>query len=209
MKYVLPAVLLLVVATALAAGWVAKVDFAHWDRDRWLPVKEKAFPEIGQMVQHEGYIENYIPPGAADKDVLGCRVGTALMLLKDFNEADFSARATLAFEGKGAPGLLLRVQRDGVITGKMYSLILYKDGVNLWRYTGEKWAKVAFAKFPVREKEFHTLTVQARGTRFVIGVDRKLVLQAKEEESLPAGEIGLWLGEGVCRVKDFAVRPLR
>lgn len=209
MRYALPAVLLVVVATAFAAGWVANVDFANWDRDRWLPVKEKAFPEIGKMVQHDTYIENYIPAGAADKDVLGCRVGTALMLLKDFNEADFAARVSLAFEGKGAPGLLLRVQRDGVITGKMYSLILYKDGVNLWRYSGEKWAKVAFVKFPVSEKEFHTMTVQVRGTSFLIGVDHKLVLEAKEAESLPAGEIGLWLGEGVCRAKDFAVRPLR
>jgi hypothetical protein len=193
-------------ATAAVAASI-HVDFGNWDCNRWLPVKEAAFPEIGKMVQHDGYIENYIPAGASDKDVLGCKTGTAVMLLKDFCERDFVARASLAFEGKGAPGLLLRVQREGTITGLMYSLIVYKDGVNLWRYDGKKWAKVGFTKFPVEPGKFHSLQVHARGNNFIVHVDGVRVLDVTEKESLPAGEIGLWLGEGICRAESFSVRP--
>lgn len=205
MKNITMLIALLCVTAAFAAA--VHVDFGNWDRDCWLPVKEAAFPEIGKMVQCDGHIENYIPVSASEKDVLGCKAGTALMLLKDFCEDDFVARAELAFEGKGAPGILLRVQRKGTTTGLMYSLILYKDGVNLWRYDGKKWSKVGFAKFPVEAGKFHSLQVHARGNTFVVHVDAVRVLSVTETESLPAGEVGLWLGEGICRAQSFSVRP--
>jgi hypothetical protein len=90
----------------------------------------------------------------------------------------------------------------------MYSLILYKDGVNLWRYDGKKWGKVAFTKFPVEPGKFHSIQVHARGNEFVVHVDGARVLSTTETESLPAGEIGLWLGEGICRAKSFSVRAM-
>lgn len=200
--------LLLSLTTSVLAATTLHFNFANWSRSRWLMVREKAFPQIGEFVQTKEYIENQIPAGASEKDIAACKVGTALMLLNDWSAADFVARADLAFEGAGAPGLLLRAQHQGQLAGPMYSLILYKDGVNLWRYDGEKYHKAGAARFAVEPGKFHSVQVHARGTNFVIHVDGERVLTVNEADSLPAGQIGIWFGEGVCRVKRLSVRDL-
>lgn len=200
------ATLLLVAAVATAAP--LHVDFGHWDRSEWLMVKEPPYPAIGRMVQQDGYIENEIPAGASEADVLACKAGTALMIRRGFSGRDLVARASLAFLGKGAPGLLLRTAATGTTTGALYSLILYKDGVNLWRNDGAKYRKVAASKFPVTPGEFHDLSAHLRDRSLVVHVDGVRVLAVTEPDSLPAGAVGFWLGEGVCRVKSFSLRSL-
>ena len=201
-------VCLLAVVTCAFAAEVIHLDFAKWDEARWVPVREAAFNYIGKVAQKCGYIENWVPPGSADKDITSCKVGATLRLLKGFSARDFEARTDIAFLGTGAPAIILRAQRQREVTGLMYTLVIYKDGINLWRYDGKKWGKVAFTKFPIAPEKFHSLQVHARGNSFVVHVDGVRVLNATEAESLPAGEVGLWLGEGIVRVKSFSVRPL-
>ena len=196
-------------AVAHASGTVA-VNFAQWDRQLWLPVHESYVPVINLFAQQKGYIENPIPPGAAEKDIVGCAggLGLAFMLLKDFRAADLVARAEMAFDRKGAPAIFFRTQREGVVTGLSYSLVIYEKGVNFWQYDGKKWGKVAFTRFDLAPGAFHDLMVEARGEHFVVHVDGQLKLECDDPAALPAGDIGLWAGEGPCRIKSFAARPL-
>ena len=52
MRNIAMLIALLCVTAAFAAA--IHVDFGNWDRNRWLPVKEVAFPERGKMVQCDG-----------------------------------------------------------------------------------------------------------------------------------------------------------
>jgi hypothetical protein len=205
------ALVLCIALVASAAVWAApliSVNFAHWNRDMWEPLKDVLAPTVGQMVQGPGYIENYIPPGASEKDILSCKVGSSLMMLRDFRAADLVARASLYFEGRGAPGIVVRMQRPNGAAGLTYLPLIYPDGVNLWRYDGKKWNKIAFTKTPLKIGVYHAFRVEVRGDHFTVNVDGKRLLEATDKDVLPAGEVGLWLCEGACRVKDFSVRAL-
>jgi hypothetical protein len=194
----------LLVLTAALAATAINVNFAKWDQSRWLFVKEAAFPQIGKVVQHQDYIENFVPAGCKPTDAKAY----TLMLLKDFKARDFVARAKIAFVNPAAPAIILRAQRNGLITGLMYTLVIYKDGINLWRWDGKKWNKIGFTKFDITPEQFHDLQVRAQGNTFAVDVDGARVLDLTEEQALPTGEVGLWIGEGVARVERFSVRSL-
>ncbi len=201
---------LLLTSTAAFAADTVKVDFGNWDRSLWRPVREGRFPAIVPFVQREGYIENTLPAGASEKDIVAAKdgIGVATMLLRDFCAADVMLRASMAFERKGAPALIFRVQREGDVVGEMYSLVLYAEGVNLWKFAGGKWAKTGLVKFPVSPTVFHDVRLFARGGDFTVFVDGEKKLQCTDPQPLGPGEAGVWSGEGPCFFQKFTKRPL-
>jgi hypothetical protein len=199
----------LLAAAAFAAGPL-KVDFADWDRAQWLPVREARFPVLVPFVQRAGFIENSIAPGHDEKEIVAAKdgLGVAMMLVRDFTARDVGLRCTMAFERQGAPAILLRAQRQGEVTGDMYSLVLYHAGINLWKFSGGKWGKVGASKFEVTPGVFHELRVYARGGDFFVLLDRERKMACSDPQPLPAGEIGIWSGEGPCKFQKFFARPL-
>ncbi|MEN6545037.1 MAG: hypothetical protein ABFE07_03255 [Armatimonadia bacterium] len=196
--------------TTLVSAQTVKVGFTAWDHSRWLPCREERFPKIVPFVQRQGYIENYIAPGYGEKEIVAAKdgVGVAMLMLRDFAASDVAARCETAFDRKGAPAIMFRAQRAGDITGPMYSLVLYEQGVNLWKYDGKKWAKVGASKFAVQPGVFHELRVYARGGTFAVYVNRERKLVCEDPQPLPAGEAGLWSGEGPCRFRSFQIGKL-
>jgi len=197
------------VAAALAADAI-KVDFGNWDRSRWLPVREARFPAAAPFVQRDAYIENFIAPGHDEKEIVAAKdgLGVAMMLRRDFRGADVGLRCTMSFERQGAPAIIFRVQRQGDVTGEMYSLVLYHAGLNLWKFSGGKWSKVDARKFEVAPSAFHEVRVYARGGDFFVYLDGARKMACSDPEPLPAGEVGIWSGEGPCRFGKFVSRPL-
>lgn len=211
MKYiVLIACLTTIAASAVLAADTVKVDFGHWDHSLWRPVREARFPAIVPFVQRPGHIENLIPAGADEKDIVAAKdgIGAAILLLRDYSGADLTLRASLAFERKGAPAVIFRVQRQGDIAGEQYSLVLYEAGVNLWKYSGGKWSKVGATKFEVAPTVFHDLRLFARGGDFTVFVDGQKKLLCTDPQPLPAGEVGIWSGEGPCFFQKFLKKGL-
>jgi len=206
----LPIVLAFLAATGAFAGDTVRVDFASWDHALWRPVREARFPAIVPFVQRDGFIENLIPTGAAEKDIVAAKdgLGAAIMALRDFSGADLTLRASLAFERKGAPALIFRVQRKDDVAGEQYSLVLYAEGVNLWKFAGGKWSKVGATKFEVAPTVFHDLRLFARGGDFTVFVDGKKKLLCSDPQPLPAGEAGIWSGEGPCFFQKFSKKGL-
>ena len=201
--------LLLVVVTAATADTV-KVDFSAWDHELWRPAREPRFPQLVPFIQRAGFIENLIPAGPSEKDIVAAKdgIGVAMMLLRDRRAGEVAARASLAFERKGAPSIIFRVQREGEVTGEMYSLVLYAEGVNLWKFAGGKWAKVGASKFEVAPTVFHDMRLYARGGDFTVFVDGTKKLLCTDPQPLGEGEVGLWSGEGPCFFQKFSLRPL-
>lgn len=200
--------LLALSSAAFAAAFT--VNFANWDRSRWLPVREPRFPVIVPFVQCDGCIENYLEPGREEKDIVGMKdgIGAAMLMLRDFRAADLTARCELAFERKGAPALMLRSQREGDLTGSMYSLVVYERGLNLWKCDAGKWSKVGASEFDVAPGVFHDLRVYVRGNTFSIYLNGEHRLVCADPAPLAEGEVGLWSGEGPCRFRSFSVRSL-
>jgi hypothetical protein len=195
--------------TVLAAGAI-RVDFTDWDRSLWRPVREARFPQIVPFIQREDCIENTIPPGADEKDLIAAKdgIGVATMLLRDFCEADLTLRASMAFERKGAPAIIFRVQRQDDVAGDMYSLVLYAEGLNLWKFSGDKWSKVGASKLEVAPGDFHDVRLFARGGDFTVFLDGQKKLLCSDPQPLGSGEAGLWSGEGPCSFESFFTRPL-
>lgn len=188
-----------------------KCDFRNWDPSQWLPCREERFPAIVSFVQIDDYLENYLAPGHTEKEIVAMKdgLGAAMLLLRDFTASDLAARCETAFERKGAPAIMFRVQRTADVTGPMYSLVLYEQGVNLWKYDGKKFSKVGASKFAVQPGVFHELRVYARGGTFTVFVNRERKLVCEDPQPLPAGEAGLWSGEGPCRFRSFRVGKLQ
>lgn len=186
------------------------VDFGDWSRDQWLPVREERFPTIRLFVQEPGRIANPLPPGAAEADVVAAKdgLGVATMLLRAPGARDVSVRCRMGFERKGAPAILLRTQRQAQVTGDTYSLVLYEDGLNLWKFAGGRWSKVGAAEFAVAAGVAHDVRVYARDGTFGVYVDGDRRLSCRDAAPLGAGEVGIWSGEGPCWFESFSYRAL-
>ena len=64
------------------------------------------------------------------------------------------------------------------------------------------------SQFEVAPGIFHELRVYARGGDFSVYLDRDRKWACSDPQPLPAGEIGIWSGEGPCRFEKFFARPL-
>ena len=123
-------------------------------------------------------------------------------------------KATLkcAFEGMGCPEIILvrkpELCEDGVTRyGACFEIVLYKNGVNVWRHFMDEnhkcsWHKRVGVEFSVTENEIHTLTVETKENYIIFSVDgRKTTLRT--EDLFDEFHIGLTLCEGVARAYEF------
>jgi hypothetical protein len=200
-------------ATSLAASGVAlgeslRFDFGDWDAARWLPVREDRYPAIAPFVQRGGHIENHLPPGVSEEDIVATKdgVGVSMMLLRDVVTTDLIAHCDMAFDGKGAPAINFGVQRRGEVVGDTYSLVLYEKGVNLWKNLGGKWSRVGATEKAIAPGVFHEVGLYARGGVFGVYVDGEKLLRCADPSPLGPGEVGIWSGEGPCRFRSMVVR---
>jgi len=109
----------------------------------------------------------------------------------------------MSFARKGASAIIFRVQRQDDVAGDIYSLVLYAEGLNLWKFSGDKWSKVGASKLPVTPGDVHGVRLFARGGDFTVFLDGRKKLVCSDPQSLGSGEAGLWSGEGPCFFFDI------
>jgi hypothetical protein len=62
----------------------------------------------------------------------------------------------------------------------------------------------------VAPRTWHTLAVEARGSRFVVSFDGKQVIDAKDDTFQDAGKVGLWTkADSVTEFDGLVVKPLQ
>lgn len=192
------------ICSAVAAADLLSYDLTGWPISGWADAREDRFPAFGAWTVSDKGITNVIPEGFEEKDIVAMKggVGMTSSVLPGLTARNLTATATMAFERKGAPSILLRAEATpepgGYVTGKMLSLVLYESGINLWRFDGAKWHKAAFAKFEVQPEVFHRVKVRLDGPRAKVWVNGKAVMETEDVGMDAPGLVGLWAGEGPC-----------
>jgi len=186
-------------------------------------VKEPRWEKIGEWIQEEGCIRNRVPEGVSAKDLIGKRAKDtfANMVLKDRVFGDCEVRCTMSFDDRMAPSILGRCavekNKDGVFENRhMYSVVLFDEGINVWRYSHEAftatkrgWRKVAFSRFKLLPKTKYELKVTVNVRRKCIEVTVGDHHIGVTDEAMPAGgHVGICGCEGVNRFYDFSVRGI-
>lgn len=180
-------------------------DFTCWRPEQWLVVREPRFPLSRHFVPDDNCIVNYIDPEASEKDVSTIRdgVSVASMVLPDLTLADCDVCCEMAFEGMGAPAILTHVAHDQGLATAMYSLVLYRGGLNLWRIVNGDHLLVGQTEEAVTEGQYHEVRLHVEGERFEVWLDNRKQFSGVDESKLAPGALGLWAGEGVCRFRQF------
>jgi hypothetical protein len=187
-----------------------------WNRSDWLPVKHPAVPHFGDWVQQDGRIANEVPPDATLAELRGKRANDtySCMLHKERITGNATISATMAFADKTAPLILLVPElsanaRERKEFGEHFEIIIYDQGVNIWRYFLQDgkltFRKAAFALFPLEKDTRHKLEVKKTGKTLTVTVAGHTF--GYFDEALPdAFHAGITGCEGLNYFYDFAVR---
>lgn len=178
-----------------------------WENSGLVYAYSYRFEETPVFLQRRDCIENRKNEGA----VYG--FDNISLLTEEKYGPETTVTACCAFEDLGAPLIVLAdsMTRDprGVCRyGDYLEVVLWKNGVNVWRMWMEDgtvtWKQLLGVEFPVSEGERHTLSVTAHADSLEITADdRKLWLHIPE--LYPAFHVGINACEGINRFYSFRV----
>lgn len=144
-----------------------KLDFSRgaWNTDEIAYAYTYRFPGAPEFLQQEDCVENR--PDSAG--TFGCDWENISVLSRRTYTAGARIETRCAFFGSGAPLITVAdrmYDENGVSKyGDYLEIVLYRNGVNIWRMQmdGEKtvtWNKMLGVEFPVSEGDIHTLAVE-------------------------------------------------
>ena len=176
-----------------------------WEKSGLVYAYSYRFEETPVFLQRRDCIENSKNGGA----VYG--FDNISLLTEEKYGPETTVTACCAFEDLGAPLIVLAdsMTRDprGVCRyGDYLEVVLWKNGVNVWRMWMEDgtvtWKQLLGVEFPVSEGARHTLSVTAHAESLEITADdRKLWLHIPE--LYPAFHVGINACEGINRFYSF------
>jgi len=191
-----------------------KINFAKgaWSTDEITYAYTYRFDDTNEFIQNADSIENAENPSCpAD--------GYDYLSLVSKEKYSFGTKMTTrcSFSGNAAPLIVipdsLDLCEDGHMRyGNYFEVVIYKNGINVWRLWRKEdgtvtWHKRLGAEFPVSENELHTLTVEFKENYFVIDLDGfKVNLRA--EDLFPSFHLGITGCEGPCRFYDMTVESV-
>lgn len=208
-------------------AFVLAVDFGdgRWDRGQFVEARNDDWDRGAPIAQMPDCIMNYSDPAWTDEDLFRNHqkdVYSSLVLTNRFEgNCMFSSR--LSFDHRMAPSLVVASPLATDEKGRkafrdIYEIVLYEDGLNVWRHlrpNGGKSVieKVAYAKHAFKPKTVYELNVsvsrvKAYGGRRTsqIEVSADGVTLGFRDELVPSAYcIGLLGSEGRCRFYDFKV----
>ena len=179
-----------------------------WDETSITHAYTYRFPDTNRFIQHDDYIENAANPA----------IDFGYDYLSLISRERFPLGTTIttrcSFSGLAAPLLIfsdnLTLCEDGSYRyGNYFEVVLYKDGINVWRLWQEEdgtvtWHKRLGVEFPVTENEMHTLSVKTEENYFVIDLDG-MKINLRAEDLFPSFYLGITGCEGPCRFYDIKI----
>jgi len=133
-----------------------------WSSDDLVYAYSYRFTDRPVFTQFDDHIEN-----KADPDGPGGYEYISVLTPRQYGSGT-SVSTHVSFEGDGAPLIVLadKLYRDADGTlrfGEYIEVVLYKNGINVWRmwYRGGRvtWKKLMGVQYPVTTGDLHTLTV--------------------------------------------------
>ena len=156
-----------------------------WNLSDWKFVKSGLFPQQnGSWVQEADHIRNRVPEGYAPKDIEAMAPEAKLaarellisrlnkdtycaMVLKEPVEGNFEFSATMAFDYRMAPALILAndfgVAEDGSPEfQEHWEIILFDEGINVWHHERKEgkpyWRLASFIRVPFKAHQPYKVT---------------------------------------------------
>lgn len=124
------------------------------------------------------------------------------------------AKLRCSFDAMGCPEIILVEKpekcEDGVVRyGACFEIVLYKDGVNIWRHymdePGHKcyWHLRVGLHTPVTEKDIHELNVEIIRDYIIFRVDDGVGVRLRTEDLPEKFYVGLTACEGIVRLYEL------
>lgn len=177
------------------------IDFSAnaWNETDIVHAWGMRFNENGRFVQKEDHIENREDPA--------CTYGFENIALMSREKYGPGAKITVecSFTENGAPLITLSEDLfpDGngdFRYGSYYELVLYKNGINLWRHYRDNgkaaWYLAMSAEFPVPDSVHHRIAVGIRPNYLDLYADGRK-FSVRIFDMAPAYHLGLTSCEGV------------
>lgn len=188
------------------------ITFANntWNLDHLTYAYSYRFEETPAFIQKEDCIENKQNPDA----VYGFD-NISLLTKVSFSDS-VRLRTRCAFEDLGAPLLViadkLETDQRGIQRyGDYLEVVLWKNGVNVWRmfYDGNEvtWKQLMGVEFPVSEHEIHTLSVTIEKDTLHIQADDR-TMQLYIDHMYDSYHLGINACEGINRFYDLEIQKL-
>lgn len=167
--------LLSISITLCAAEYNCVFTPEGWKRDDWIQVKTPRWDELGEWVQTPDHIENRIPEGLSSDQLASCHEAYVSMLWKEPLEGNAVISATMSFEERFAPSIVLAGELaqnpsfDGMSEYREHwEIVLYAEGINIWHheYRDGKpyWRLAAWFKHAFSPKVKYRLEVKVTFT---------------------------------------------
>lgn len=200
---------------------VLNVDFSRngWNRDDWTVVKSSRWDYVKEFVQADDHVVNPCP-NLSDEDLYANHVTEvyASMVHKKRFEARAEVSSVMSFDHLMAPLIVIAPQLGKDALGRPefrehHEIVLYNEGINVWRYTFEngqaKWRLAAFLRAPFEPKKMYDLKVTLEKRRGLMQMD--IVCGGchfgYQDETLPESfYAGITGCEGRNRFYSFKVR---
>ena len=178
-----------------------------WNQDAMTYAYSYRFEETPVFVQKKECIEN----SKNDNAVYG--YDNISLLTKQQYGPGIKLTTRCAFEDLGAPLLVIAEQlstdhRSVTRYGDYLEVVLWKNGVNVWRMWMENgevtWKQLMGVEFPVSEHEIHTLSVTIeKDTLHIEADDQKMLLYI--DDMYPSYHLGINACEGINRFYDLEI----
>lgn len=181
-------------------------------RDAFLVANCYRWECVPDVITEEDHIRNQRSEGIATG------FENASLMLKTPFRGDTHIETECAFDAWGAPLIVLAdaLETDGkgrYRYREYYEVVLYEEGVNVWRLTTDEkdavsWKKIMSVDFAVTPMEKHTLTVDLIGDTLAITADGHK-MSVLLPETFPEYYIGIDACENINRFYSFEVSPIR
>lgn len=178
-----------------------------WNLDELTYAYSFRFDETPLFIQKDTCIEN-----TKNEDAVYGYDNISLLTKKSYH-SPVTIRTNCAFEDLGAPLLVIAnaisTDERGITRyGDYLEVVLWKNGVNVWRMWMENgtvtWKQLMGVDFPVTEHEIHTLSVDIKNDTLHIQADHKNMLLAIDQ-MYPSYHIGINACEGINRFYDLEI----
>ena len=186
-----------------------KITFTEnsWNQEQLTYAYSYRFHETPKFVQKKDCIENSKNPDA----VYG--YDNISLLTRETYRPGTKLSTRCSFEDLGAPLLVITDKlttddRSVVRYGDYLEVVLWKNGVNVWRMWMENgevtWKQLMGVDFPVSESEIHTLSVLIeKDTLYIEADDKKMQLYI--DNLYPSYHLGINACEGINRFYDLEI----
>ena len=192
--------------------------------EKWAPLREPRFARGYPGRLDNGYLINTAPPGAAPEEIKGLKDGAGLTIYgrREPLPLRFELSGTFQVDNDSAAGFVLNAGLEKDALTSHYLLLIYHGGINLWKYTFSDaskdkgdYLKLAWCDRKLQPDTDYTLKVvtgfcgqNERGHGYTISVfvNDDHALGVTDPAPFPPGTMGIWLGEGLAKVKEIKLK---